>query len=248
MGTLLLGKKMTTTTLQEQARALGDPTRHAIFRHIAEVARPIGIAELNEQFPLNHNAIRQHLAKLLSAGLIIESSVQGERGRPRLVYEINSAVGGQWGTEGPYERLSRLLVEIIGTGKDPADVGRDAAATFRVPSPSGDVVADIGAAMARQGFEPDVRLVRDGADIVLHNCPFATAAVADRETICSLHLGIAEGLADKTSAAVTELVAYDPRKAGCRLRIRVIPERSPGRAPPPGILSLRGRRASGNRA
>src|SRR5947209_14718794 len=130
MGTLLLGEKMTTTTLQEQARALGDPTRHAIFRQIAGVARPIGVAELNEQFPLNHNAIRQHLAKLSSAGLIIESRVQGERGRPHLEYEINPAVGGQWGTEGPYERLSRLLVEIIRTGRDPEDVGRDAAVAF----------------------------------------------------------------------------------------------------------------------
>jgi DNA-binding transcriptional ArsR family regulator len=49
---------MTTTTMQEQARALGDPTRHAIFRHIAEAGRPVGVAELNEEFPFNHNAIR----------------------------------------------------------------------------------------------------------------------------------------------------------------------------------------------
>ena len=32
------------TDLEAQARALGDPTRHAIFRHIVEVDRPIGIA------------------------------------------------------------------------------------------------------------------------------------------------------------------------------------------------------------
>jgi len=247
-GTLLSREQMTTTTLQEQARALGDPTRHAIFRHIADVARPIGIAELNDQFPLNHNAIRQHLAKLLSAELIVESKVQGGRGRPHLVYEINPAAGGQWGTEGPYERLSRLLVEIIRSGRDPEDVGRDAAPTFRVPSPSGDVVADISAAMARQGFEPDVRPARDGADIVLHNCPFSSAAVADRETICSLHLGIAEGLADDTSAAVTELVAYDPRKAGCRLRVRVVSEDDSSPSVGPGTLSLRGRKTSRGRA
>ena len=34
------------------------------------------------------------------------------------------------------------------------------------------------------------------AEIVLHNCPFETAARADRETVCSLHLGIAQGLAE----------------------------------------------------
>src|SRR5437899_3075713 len=114
---------MITTTLQEQARALGDPTRHAIFRHIAQTGRPVGIAELNEQFTFNHNAIRQHLAKLVAAGLVLETrSPAAGRGRPRLVYEINPAVEGHWGTTGPYERLSRLLVEIIRTGLDAEEV------------------------------------------------------------------------------------------------------------------------------
>ena len=71
-----------TATMQEQARALGDPTRHAIFRRIADAGRPLGVAELNEHFPLNHNAIRQHLAKLVSAGLVVESkSTDGRPGR-----------------------------------------------------------------------------------------------------------------------------------------------------------------------
>ena len=229
---------MTTITLQQQARALGDPTRHAIYRHIADADRPVGIAELNERFPFNHNAIRQHLAKLLAAGLVIESRVQGGgRGRPRLLYEPNPAVQGQWGTSGPYERLSRLLVEIIRTGLDAEEVGRRAADLFRVPSPSGDIVSDISAAMARQGFEPEIRPARNGAEIVLHTCPFASVALADRPTVCSLHLGIAEGLTDDT-ATVTELVAYDPRKADCRLRLRVGPDTPDERT---GTLTLRGK-------
>jgi predicted ArsR family transcriptional regulator len=229
---------MTTATLQQQARALGDPTRHAIFRHLAQAGRPVGIAELNEEFPLNHTAIRQHLAKLLAAGLVTEAKVQGPgRGRPRLVYEPNPATAGQWGATGPYERLSRLLVEIIGTGLAPKEVGRRAADRFRVPTPSGDVVADVTAAMARQGFDPELRGVRGGAEIVLHNCPFAAVAIADRHTICALHLGIAEGLTAATAANVSELVAYDPRNAGCRLRIRL----GTGVDDTSGTLSLRGK-------
>jgi predicted ArsR family transcriptional regulator len=229
---------MTGTTLQEQARALGDPTRHAIYRHIVQAGHPVGIAELNEEFPFNHNAIRQHVAKLLAAGLVMESKTQGAgRGRPRLVYEPNPATEGQWGTSGPYERLSQLLVEIIRTGDDAKEVGRRAADLFRVPTPSGDIVADISAAMARQGFEPEARTARDGAEIVLHHCPFAAVALKDRHTVCALHLGIAEGLTDDT-AAVTELVAYDPRKAECRLRVRVAPDASHGVS---GTLTLRGK-------
>lgn len=229
------------TTLQQQARALGDPTRHAIFRHIADADRPVGIAELTTQFRFNHNAIRQHLAKLLAAGLVVEAKATANGpGRPRLVYVVDPAVEGQWGTTGPYERLSLLLVEVIGTGLSPEEVGRQAVDRFRVPSPSGDVVADITAAMARQGFDPEVRAVRGGAEMVLHNCPFATAARADRDTVCALHLGIAEGLAEGTDVVVEELVAKDPRTADCRLRIRVTPDDSE-RQPTTGTLSLRGR-------
>jgi predicted ArsR family transcriptional regulator len=233
---------MTTTTMQEQARALGDPTRHAIFRHIAEAGRPVGVAELNEEFPFNHNAIRQHLAKLVAAGLVTESSAQGGgRGRPRLIYEISPTVEGQWGTTGPYERLSQMLIEIIRTQSDPEEVGRSAAELYRVPSPSGDIVADISAGMARQGFEPEVRAVRGGAEIVLRNCPFVTAALGDRETVCAIHLGIAEGLAADSNATVSELVAYDPRKAGCKIRVRFAKDED-DEADPGGVLSLRGGR------
>ena len=227
------------TTLQEQARALGDPTRHAVFRHIADAGRPVGVAELTERFAFNHNAIRQHLAKLVVAKLVVETKAASSgRGRPPLMYAIHPAAEGQWGTTGPYERLSRLLVEIIRTGLSPEEVGRRAAGAFRVPTPSGDAVADISAAMARQGFDPEVRNMPRGAEIVLHTCPFERTARADRDTVCSLHLGISEGLADRGGVEVTELVAYDPRRAECRVRLR----RTEVDAPPaPGKLTLRGR-------
>lgn len=232
-----------TTTLQQQARALGDPTRHAVFRHIANAGEPVGIAELTERFGFNHNAIRQHLAKLVAAGLVIETRATATGpGRPRLVYAVDPAAEGQWGTTGPYERLSRLLADIITTGLSPEEVGRRAAKGLRVPSPSGDLVADMSAAMARQGFAPEVRRVKGGAEIILHNCPFESTASAARATVCSLHLGIAEGLADGTAIVVDELVGNDPRRANCRLRLH----ETPPEAEPPvtsPTLSLRGRRA-----
>jgi predicted ArsR family transcriptional regulator len=77
------------------------------------------------------------------------------------------------------------------------------------------------AAMAQQGFEPELRMVNGTAEIILHNCPFEGAARADREVVCSLHLGIAEGLAEGTEGRVDELVAYDPRRAGCRVRVKL---------------------------
>jgi len=209
-------------TLQEQARALGHPTRHAIYRFVADAGEPVGVAELTSHFELNHNAIRQHLAKLVDAGLVLErlAEVTGP-GRRRLLYGLNPAVDSPWGSSGPYERLSLLLSEIIRTGDSPVEVGRRAGRAAQVPPSSPvDTVADIAGAMAAQGFDPDVRSTRGRTDLVLRNCPFQSTALADPETVCLLHLGIAEGLAEGTDVVVDELVVNDPRRANCRLRIR----------------------------
>jgi predicted ArsR family transcriptional regulator len=224
---------------QRQARALGDPTRYAIFTLIAEADRPVDVPELTRQFELNHNAIRQHLAKLIDAGLLMatKAPVVG-RGRPRFVYEVAPAAAGQLGSDGPYEQLSRLLAEIIRTGRTAVDVGHDAAERFRVRAPSGDVVADVSAAMTRQGFDPEVRTAHEDVEVVLHRCPFASTADTDRVTVCSLHLGLAEGLVEGTELVVDELVAHEPRAAGCRLHLRRQPA-GEERPPTPGTLTLR---------
>ena len=229
------------TTLQQQARALGDPTRHAVFRYLADADRPVGVAELTANFGLNHNAIRQHLAKLVAAGLAVEATARASGpGRPRLVYALDPAVEGRWGTVGPYERLSRLLVEVIRTGQAPDEVGRRAAGELGGATRSGDAIADITTAMARQGFDPDVRRAPGGTEIVLRRCPFESAARADPGTVCALHLGLAEGVAAGTGVVVEELVAHEPHWAGCRLRLRVGGD-SPGPGPGgPEKLSLRG--------
>lgn len=209
-----------TVDIQKQARALGDPTRHGIFQYVLRAGRPVGVAELTDHFGLNHNAIRQHLAKLLSADLVVETKApRTGPGRPRLEYALSPRADSRWGTIGPYERLSVLLTEVIRSGETPVEVGRRAGHGMRVP-PSGDPVADVAEALDRQGFEPEVRSRRSGVDVVLANCPFELAALEDRATVCSLHLGIAEGLVDGTDLEVDELVVKDPRRAGCRVRLR----------------------------
>ena len=216
--------------LQEQARALGDPTRHEIFRYLVDAGAPVGVAELTSHLGLNHNAIRQHLAKLVVAGLVIEwTQATGAPGRPPLQYEVSPTAGSRWGAVGPYQRLSLLLSEVIRTGDPPVEVGRRAGVRLRVPA-TDDPVVDVAAALERQGFEPEVRRRRHGADVVLGCCPFEAAARADRDVVCTLHLGIAEGLAVGTGVEVEELVVKDPRRAGCRVRLVDRPPSGPDRA------------------
>lgn len=211
-------------TLQEQAKALGDPTRFAIFRHVAEAPVPVGVAELTERLGLNHNAIRQHLAKLLAAGLVVEEQVpSGGRGRPRLTYRVDPTVESRWGVTGPYERLSVLLAELTRSGRSAVDVGRAASIRSEAADTDADPVARVVDAMARQGFAPEVTDRGSQVEVVLTECPFAAAAEIDPDTVCGLHLGLAQGIADATDGRVTveDLVRHDPRTARCRLMLHV---------------------------
>ena len=89
---------MTVPDVQREARALGDPTRHRLFRYIVDAARPVGVGELTDYEQLNHNAVRQHLAVLKDAGLVTEEVEDRDRaGRPRLLYRLHPEVAGSWG-------------------------------------------------------------------------------------------------------------------------------------------------------
>ena len=210
--------------LQSQARALGDPTRHKVFRFIADAARAVEIAELARHLGIHHNAIRQHLAKLVSAGLVDQATapVMG-RGRPRLCYTLNLSAESRWGVSGPYERLSLLLSEIIRSGDSPIEVGRRAGRKeFEGAQKDGDPVGSLVAWMDRHGFEPSTRHKGSRVEIVLGACPIGNAAIGDPGTVCGLHLGLAMGATDAMNGLIIdELITRDPRKGSCRLRCRI---------------------------
>ncbi len=213
------------TTLQQQAKALGDPTRHAIFGYLVEAGDAVDVAELTAHFGFNHNAIRQHLAKLVDAELVVEATAAANgRGRPKLLYRPDPSADSRWGAVGPFERLSWLLAEIVRSGDSPVDVGRRAVERQRLGATTtgADPFDAIVEQMARTGFEPEVRRRGASAEIILRTCPFESAAQIDPDTVCGLHLGMAYGVADGVDGLVIdELVPRDPRHAGCRLRCHV---------------------------
>lgn len=209
--------------VQGQARALGDPTRHAIFRRLAAAEQPVTVADLTGDLGIHHTAVRQHLAKLVAAGLVVEEvERRSTRGRPRLRYVVDGAAAARWGATGGYERLAVLLAEALRTGDTPLDVGRRAGgAQPLAPPSSGDPVDAVASEMTRQGFQPSLQLRPGGVEFVLGHCPFQAAAEANPEVVCAVHLGLARGLADQVGGVeVEELVVRDPRRAGCRLVLR----------------------------
>lgn len=210
--------------LQVQARALGDPTRHEIFRFLDGQQRPVPIAELVEHLGINHTAVRQHLSKLIDARLVVASRVAPTgRGRPRFQYEVTPSADSRWGVAGPYERLAMLLSEVVRTGDTPEEVGYRAGLRLRGDAgPADRPVEAFAEQMARQGFEPTVDVDGTTAVIALQACPFANVALADPGTVCQLHRGLADGLAESVGGMVVEdLDVRDPREAACGIRCRV---------------------------
>lgn len=72
------------TNLHQGLQAIGDPTRLAILRYLAD--GPLPVARLAERFPLTRPAISQHLQVLKHAGLVSDQ----HRGTQRF-YRIDAA-------------------------------------------------------------------------------------------------------------------------------------------------------------
>jgi len=214
--------------LVAQGRALGDPTRHHIFRYIAEAHRSVGVAELTADVELNHNAVRQHLAVLVDAGLVIEELEDRKRpGRPRLLYRLAPEVEGSWGTAGPLEFLATALAEVISTGSSPYEVGlrlgRERAAELAPEPGNTDRPAVLEDELERRGFRPTAKRRGDMVEFALHRCPFAGVASSSPEVVCELHRGLAEGMAQGLGdLEISEFTARRPPRQPCRVVTEVL--------------------------
>lgn len=210
-----------STDVQQQARALGDPTRHRIFRLILESDEPVSVGHLTELLDLNHNAIRQHLSKLERAGLVVRTQAppQGP-GRPRQLFQAHPDAITDWGTGGAYQRLSLMLMDMLRSGDPAVEVGRRAGRRTD-PGDGKDPVDRLEDALTKGGFAPVLIRGEGRAEFSLERCPFVAAAETDPDTVCSLHLGLAQGLAEQHGVVVETLERRNPRRAGCRLRFRL---------------------------
>ena len=208
--------------LQLQAKALGDPTRHRLFRYIADAQAPVTVAELTVYAGLNHNAIRQHLAVLKDAGLVTEEAERRDRpGRPRLLYRLHPEAAGEWGTPGAYAWLAACCRRRCAAGRTR---GRPACRRHRraaeMPG-TGDPAGLLEQEISRRGFRP-ARADRGAViEFTLGRCPFAEVAAADPDTICRLHLGLAEGLTEGLGGLTAQRLTVRPaHRAGCCLTVR----------------------------
>ena len=216
------GRPPTRELVQRQARALGDPTRYDIFRFVAESRGPVRVATLAEYLGFNHNAVRQHLAKLTEAGLLIEERASPTTtGRPPLEYRVATTAMGSWGAPGPYELLALMLLDISAGERSPQEAGAVAGRALAASCPEdADPIDTLETEMARRGFEPRRETRGPVTELVLERCPFLAAATARPDVVCEIHRGLAAGILDGLQAdqQVRDLVVHPPAEAGCRLQ------------------------------
>lgn len=204
--------KSTADTVLRRALARHDTTRRAILERVTGSAADV--RSLAVELRLHQNAIRQHLAVLRDAGLVVEEIDRSRTGvgRPRVLYRAADGCGT--GTS-PFEHLAALLVEVAG-GRAAGDVGRAAGAALADATPSTDAAMVVAAIAADNGFGVRVDRVDDLALVELHGCPFHALAGS---VVCDLHRGVVEGAASAAGGSVHHFELNDPRGGPCVLAL-----------------------------
>jgi predicted ArsR family transcriptional regulator len=167
-----------------------------------------GVSELATQLGLHPNTVRFHVNRLVDAGLATREVEQHHGpGRPRLTFAAVVQPDTERGRRS-YQLLADMLAGFI------ADTSPDAAAQAvelgrtwgrylaTKPAPARRVteeesIRELLHVLDEIGFSP--RLAEDDDDdeqsqVLLRHCPFLEVASAHGEVVCSLHLGVMQGV------------------------------------------------------
>lgn len=185
---------------------------------LTDAGKALSAEDVAVRVDLHVNTVRFHLDALVDAGLAERASEHRTRpGRPRTLYAA-SAEAPRAG-ERSYRLLAEILAGYLATQSDqPAADARAAGEVWGrfladrpAPFASTDAkaaTAQLVDALADIGFAPEADGVNGAgehgeAQVLLHHCPFREVAVQHREVVCSVHLGLMQGLLDELDAPVT---------------------------------------------
>lgn len=182
--------------------------------HLVQSRAERTIGELCDATGLHANTVREHLQRLIEGGYVIQvTERRTTRGRPRILY---SAATGTGDASSPIARgkakaaaqrgdlLRRMLPASASV------LGRDA--TYQL-----DALIEH---LEESGFEPvvdDEQLTVD-----LTPCPHAAGRAEDRPMLCSVHLGLMQGvLAEAGGPLAAEAVRPSGLPEECTVQLRL---------------------------
>jgi predicted ArsR family transcriptional regulator len=192
--------------------ALGE-SRARVLELLRAADEPLGVQQVAAATSLHANTARFHLDNLVETGLAerhVEDRTQP--GRPRMVYRATAqdTAAGQRS----YQLLATMLTTLV-AGEFPQPQQAAVAAgrewgryLAERPTPFERVDAEDGirrlsAVLADAGFAPGAVEDADSPVIPLRHCPFREIAQQHRDVVCSLHLGLMQGVLTEVRAPVT---------------------------------------------
>jgi predicted ArsR family transcriptional regulator len=173
----------------------------------------LGVRELAADVGLHTNTVRMHLDRLVAEGLVRrQTQDRREPGRPPLTF--SAVASGFHGDRRAYRLLAEMLASFV--AEKVPDSRTAAIETGRMwghflterPGPyrradrqrSLDVLNTI---LDDIGFAPEIVQTDDRQEVWLRHCPFLEVATEYREVVCSIHLGLIQGVLSETRGPLT---------------------------------------------
>jgi predicted ArsR family transcriptional regulator len=223
---------------ESAAPALGE-SRARVLEVLQQAGQPLGVGEVAKRVGLHPNTARFHLDALVEVEVVDRTSEEREQpGRPRSLYTARP------GAARPGKRSYHLLAEIL-TSYIAAETAQPARAAVQAGQAWGRYLADrpppfrridADAAIGQLvdtldeiGFAPEAVAAGRQRQILLRHCPFRETAEEHREVVCSIHLGLMQGMLAELDAPIDAerldpfvepqlCVTYLSAKAGQRRR------------------------------
>lgn len=208
---------MKSVTSSELTRADAGPapmgaSRARVLAVLRDADAPAAVTDIARQVGLHPNTVRFHLDALIEAGVAERADEQRKHpGRPRAVYTARADA------EPTGRRSYRLLAEILASylaAKDPQprQAARQAGHAWGRyladrPPPFRQLDADAATdtlvrALDEIGFAPEATTTDEQRQVLLHHCPFRETATAHQDVVCSVHLGLMQGVLAELDAPI----------------------------------------------
>ena len=203
-------------------------SRRALLAALQSEPGPVTLSALSTTTGLHVNTVREHLAALTDAGLVVRGrATAAGPGRPAATFAAAEPEPGPVSAE--YAGLATALASMIhrtsSTPSQDATVagiewGRELARTGPGPHPADtDATGARGRVvqlLAHLGFDPQP--APDGTAVLLTRCPLLETARAYPDVVCAVHLGIVRGALGQHGADDTGAELYPFSEPGaCRL-------------------------------
>jgi predicted ArsR family transcriptional regulator len=187
-------------------------SRARVLDLLREAPGPLRVQDVAGRAGLHANTARFHLEGLVDAGLAAREPQPRETpGRPSMAYRATERDGPMG--QRRYRLLAEMLTSMIaGMVPQPQAAATEAGREWgryltEQPPPyrglaAEEAVTKLASALEEIGFAPEVVAEGAGYRIRLRQCPFREVAEQHQDVVCAMHLGLLQGVLEKSRAPV----------------------------------------------